>query len=278
MIAIHEFLDSHYGEHGDDELKSRISAGANLEEKGLELEETPLLVATRRRRLSAIKILVEAGANIESSNKWGKTSYMHAVRRSFSEVADYLRDAGCVTELAPADQFAVLVVGGQLDEAEEFLQRNPEVIQTGNAEEDRLLADVAGRFEIAPVKFLVTAGASLISTALDDGTPLHQAAWFGQPENARVLLDAGAPVDIFDACHGMSPLGWAVHGAQYAGEAEERKQAYTNLVKLLIERGSGLNYPEEARFEKIRQSYQKTLLSFAPPWIKPILIEAFKSD
>ena len=42
MIAIHEFLDSHYGEHGDDELRRRISAGANLEEKGLELEETPL--------------------------------------------------------------------------------------------------------------------------------------------------------------------------------------------------------------------------------------------
>ena len=42
--------------------------------------------------------------------------------------------------------------------------------------------------------------------------PLHQAAWFGQPDNARLLIEAGAPLDVFDSVHESSPLGWAAHG------------------------------------------------------------------
>lgn len=58
--------------------------------------------------------------------------------------------------------------------------------------EDRLFADVAGRDDSASVALLIHAGADLTSPGLDDGTPLHQAAWFGQPANTRLLIDAGA--------------------------------------------------------------------------------------
>jgi hypothetical protein len=51
---------------------------------------------------------------------------------------------------------------------------------------------------------------------------LRQAAWFGQPDNARRLIDAGAPLDVLDATHEGSPIGWAVHGSRYSGGAEKR--------------------------------------------------------
>ena len=39
-------------------------------------------------------------------------------------------------------------------------------------------------------------------------TPLHRAAAFGNEEDIRLLLDAGAKVDVRDA-HGDTPLSWA---------------------------------------------------------------------
>ena len=92
---------------------------------------------------------------------------------------------------------------------------------------------------------MISAGADLEAQGLDCGTPLHQAAWFGQPDNARLLIDAGAPLDIFDATHESSPIGWAVHGSRYSGGAEERQDAYVALVRMLLAAGSSLHYPGE---------------------------------
>ena len=142
----------------------------------------------------------------------GKTAYAHAARRGFSELTTLLAERGADTALAPADRLAVAVVGGRLDEAGRLLEAHPGCARTGNPEEDRLLADVAGRAGTAPLALLIAAGADLTATGLDEGTPLHQAAWFGQPDNARLLprllLEAGAPRyrPVFDACHAGAGL------------------------------------------------------------------------
>ena len=269
-MNIHEFLDCNFGENGDEELLNRVTAGEDLESRFGELDETPLLVATRRRRLSAVKILVQQGADINAVNKFGKSSYAHAARRLFDEVAEYLAENEADTTLTQADKFAVAVVKGQLDEARAILESDPGVAKTGNPEEDRLLADVAGRNESEPVKMLIKAGADLMATALDDGTALHQAAWFGQPENARLLVDAGAPLNHFENTHTMSPLGWAVHGAKYSGGAAEREEVYSELVSLLLEAGSSLRYPDELKNAN-SQGYFETLLKFATPKIALLL-------
>ena len=103
---------------------------------------------------------------------------------------------------------------------------------------------------------------------LDGGTPLHQAAWFGQPQNARLLIDAGAPLDVFDPSHQYSPLGWAVHGSRYSGGADERLPEYIELVRMLLEAGSSLHYPNDPEGD----SYLKRLLEDAPFEIEKLLI------
>jgi ankyrin repeat protein len=161
----------------------------------------------------------------------------------------------------------VAVVEGRLDTARKHLRQRPEVARTGNPEEDRLLADVAGRNDAAPVELLIGAGADLTAPALDDGTPLHQAAWFGQPANARLLIDAGAPLDVFDAVHGSSPLGWAVHGSRYSGGAEGCQDRYVALVEMLLAAGSSLEYPGESG----NDSYLERLLRDATPRVRVVL-------
>ena len=269
--SLHEFLDNAYGRDGDAELARRLEAGADLTARAGAAAETPLHLAARRRRAAgAVRRLLDHGADIDARTAGGKTAYAHAARRGFSELASLLAERGADTTLAPADRLAVAIVGGRLDEARRLLEAHPGCARTGDPEEDRLLADVSGRNGTAPVVLLIAARADLTATGLDEGTPLHQAAWFGQPDNARLLLEAGAPLDVFDACHDSSPLGWAVHGARYSGGARDRSDAYVEVVRLLLEAGAGLHYPGRPDDD----AYLNRLMADATPEVLPLLEDA----
>ena len=244
-MKLHVLLDTAYGPDGDTRLGRILEAGVDLEERAGPLGEAPLHVATRRRRLSAVEILLAHGAEIDACTVGVKTAYAHAARRGFDEVAELLEARGADTSLVPPDRFAAAVLNGRIDEARDLLASHPDAARTGNPEEDRVLADAAGRPDPEPVRLLLAAGADLTAPGLDDGTPLHQAAWFGQPHNAQLLLEAGAPLDIFDGVHNSSPLGWAVHGSRYSGDAEAREKAYEELVRMLLHAGSSLRYPDD---------------------------------
>ncbi|QQS47248.1 MAG: ankyrin repeat domain-containing protein [Acidobacteriota bacterium] len=264
-MNLHEFLDWSY--EGDEVLSRELLAGADPNGRDGPLLETPLHVATRRRRLSAVKILLDHGADIDARTVGGQTAYAHAIRRKFDEVAAFLQAKGADTSLTDADKLAVAIVNGRYDEAEAILASHSGAARTGIPEEDRLLADVAGREDRRGVEMLISAGADLTATGLDAGTPLHQAAWFGQPQNARLLIDAGAPLEVFDSCHMSSPLGWAVHGSRYSGDADKRQDAYVELVRMLLEAGSGLHYPDG------RDGYLQRLIEDATPAVRQVFAE-----
>ncbi|MDE2980697.1 MAG: ankyrin repeat domain-containing protein [Gemmatimonadota bacterium] len=266
-MTLHDFLDCHYGADGDAVLRRMLDEGADPNGRDEPHRETPLHTATRRRRASAVDVLLAHGADIDAPTAGGKTAYAHAVRRGFDDVAALLVQRGADTELNHADRFAVAVVNGRLDEAGAILAAHSGVARTGNPEEDRLLADVAGRNDPGPVAFLIEAGADLTASGLDSGTPLHQAAWFGQPANARLLIDAGAPLDIFEDVHDSSPLHWAVHGSRFSGGAHERQDAYVELVKTLLAAGSSLHYPDDPGGD----AYRKRLLEDATPRVRTVL-------
>src|SRR5262245_38123800 len=118
------------------------------------LSETPLHVATMRRRAEAVEILLDHGSDIDARTAGGKTAYAHAVRRGFDDIVTVLLARGAATSLNEADRLAVAIVQGRLDEARAILAASPGTARTGNPEEDRLLADVAGRPDARPVQML----------------------------------------------------------------------------------------------------------------------------
>lgn len=266
-MTLHEILDFHSGPEGEEELRAMLAAGADPNQPDGAHAETPLHVATRRYRPGAVTILLDAGALLDAKTAGGKTAYAHAVRRGFTELTDIFNQRGADTGLGDADRFAVALVSGRLDEAREMLAANPGLARTGNPEEDRLLADVAGRNPTEPVELLIGAGADLAATAVDDGTALHQTAWFGQPQNARLLIDAGAPLEVFDTTHESSPLGWAVHGSRYSGGADERQDVYVELAAMLLDAGSKLHYPHDPDGD----AYRTRLLDDASPRVREVL-------
>ena len=266
-MTLHELLDFNYDSNSDDLLHQKLDDGADPNRREGPHSETPLHVATRRFRPVAIELLLNHGAEIDAKTKGGKTSYAHAGRRGFKEIAEQLRVGGASTEMNEADRLAVAIVSGRLHEAESILASNPDLARTGNPEEDRLLADVAGRNDTGPVELLIRAGADMTAIGLDSGTPLHQAAWCGQPGNARLLIDAGAPLDVFEETHNSSPIGWAVHGSRYSGGAEGRQDAYVELVRMLRAAGSSLRYPDGSG----EDSYLERLLKDATPRVRDVL-------
>jgi len=264
--SLYELLDTGYGPDSDDKLRDFCDKHAGTEEPLGPSRETALHVATRRYRTSAVAILIEHGAHLDARTPHGKTAYQHAVRRGFAEPAEVLAQAGANTSLTPADELAVALVHGRFDDAKKLLDQAPQLAHTNNPEEDRLLADLAGRNETAPVALLIEAGAPLDVPGLDDGTPLHQAAWFGQPANARLLIAPGAPLEIFDGTHASSPIGWAVHGSRYSGGAKEREAAYAEVTQLLADAGAQLTYPGDNT-----ETYRMRLENDAAPLVRRIL-------
>lgn len=262
--SIHQILDWDFGPDAPDRIRSLVREGADI--NALSGGEAPIHVAARRRRLDATELLIELGADIDARTSGGKTAFAHAIRRGFNEVAGFLEETGADTSLSNADLLAVAVGKGMLREASEIILDDPDCVKTGNPEDDRLLADIAGRSDREAVKFLVDCGADLTARGLDDGTPLHQAAWFGQPANAALLIDAGAPLDIFDSCHNSSPLHWAVHGSRYSGHAAFRQSTYVALVEMLLDAGSSLHYPEDDS-----DSYLKRMFADATEPVKKAL-------
>ena len=271
-MDLHQLLE-HGPQSGDlsKELRTRLAAGADLEARAGASHETPLHVATRRHRTEAVELLLEAGCELDGVTAGGKTAFAHALRRGFDELAGILRGAGACTDLDPADNLAVALTHGHLAEARALLTEDPGLARTGNPEEDRLLADLTGRAATEPVALLLEHGADLAAPGLDLGTPLHQAAWFGQPANARLLLDAGAPLEVFEAFHGSSPLGWAVHGSRFSGGAAERASAYEEVTALLLAAGARLAYPDEQPGPDA--AYARRLLEDAAPGVRVLLEE-----
>ena len=83
---------------------------------------------------------------------------------------------------------------------------------------------VAGAGTPAGVRALAAAGGDL--DALFDGhTLLHHAAWIGDVELVRTLVECGANTEVADAEHGMTPLGWAEYGRAEATAAVLREAA-----------------------------------------------------
>lgn len=163
--------------------------------------------------------------------------------------------------MASAREVIAAVEAGDADRVAELVAAEPELASSRNDEGvsalmlaryrsdratlDALLAadpeldvhESAALGYLDRLRALIENPASLSARSADGYTPLHFAAFFAKPEAARILLEAGAPVDaVADNSSRVQPLHSAAAGRQ------------VDICRLLIASGADVNASQQGGF------------------------------
>lgn len=185
---------------------------------------TPLHLAVSYGRTENARRLLEAGAAFDARTRRGTTPLAMAVLHGHPEVADVLRPLGILPRT-----LWVAAGAGELTLVQSFVHPDGSVAEGAGAhredpqeygmprrplsgEPEALLAEAlqyaCANGRSAVVEYLLDAGAD-IDGVFHVGTPLHHAAYCGQLQMVRHLVQRGA--DVYardDEWHG-TPASWA---------------------------------------------------------------------
>ncbi|HEY7187941.1 MAG TPA: ankyrin repeat domain-containing protein [Vicinamibacterales bacterium] len=190
-------------QQGDLELVQRlIRAGANVKAKN-DYGSTPMSEAAVLARAPILDALLKAGADVESPNADGQTALMVVARTSQVDAAKLLIARG-------ANVNAVEKWRGQTALMWAVAQHQPTMVKELIAHG----ADVNARSTINNWQRQVTAEPRAIYRPAGGLTPLLYAAREGCAECARLLVDAGADINLGDP-ENISPLLMAIMNGRF---------------------------------------------------------------
>lgn len=173
-----------------DDVKALVKAGANVNVRQGTFKGTPLQYAATQGHAEVVKFLIESQATLDAADTFGRTPLMWAADKGHTDVVRLLVNHG-------ADQKAKTNTGWT---ALRY------ALQSGNADVVNLLK-----------------GQVKIDDLDNDGfSDLHRAASGGQADRVRLLLDAGADVNVRQGTFKGTPL-------QYAAS-----EGHAEVVKLLL--------------------------------------------
>jgi ankyrin repeat protein len=179
---------------------------------------TPSSVAEFTRRSAP---LTAAGARTVVAHNHGFPSWA-ALRRHVAG----LRSSG-----EPFARAFQLVRAHDVDGLGALLDRFPELVSARGTNGNDLLALASATCDERLVALLLSRGADVARGNAHGWTALHQAAYSNLPHMARVLLDAGAPVDVSARGDGGTPLAAALFwgNVEVAGVLADRGVVPRNL-------------------------------------------------
>jgi hypothetical protein len=106
----------------------------------------------------------------------------------------------------------------------------------------RQIAHAARNNNTIAARLMLAAGLPIDARGQHNATPLHWAAWHGNAELVRLLLQRHPPLENNDNDFGATPLGWAIHGSENGWYRQNGDYAAT--VGALL--AAGAKPPEKA--------------------------------
>src|SRR5262249_47822209 len=108
-------------------------------------------------------------------------------------------------------------------------------------EDRRQVAHAARNNETSVVRLLLESGLPVDGTSQHQATALHWAGFHGNTEMTNLLLRYRPALELIDADHNGTPLGWAIHGSEHGWDRAAGD--YAGTVEALL--NAGAKVPEE---------------------------------
>jgi ankyrin repeat protein len=198
-------------------VKLLLEAGANMESKNT-YDQTPLYLAALHGREAVVRLLLEAGANMESKNTYERTPLYHAALNGHEVVVKLLLEAGANLESKDINQHTPLILAAKRgrEAAVKLLLQAGTNLESKDILDQTALSHAAWSGHTAVIRLLLKAGANPESKDVDDRTPLFLAAERGHEAAVKLLLQAGANLESKDSIFHQTPLSraaWSGHEA-----------------------------------------------------------------
>ena len=198
----------------DDWLELLLQYGLNGEDRvtpGEQLKTLDYLLsqAVKRGLEERVGLLIDHGADVLAVDVYNRKSvYENALLEGHPQIASRLVDKGAkAVSLSIDDQFKSAYMVGDKETAEKLLSEDPELLKPGQL--NQAIRNKTG------VSLLIDLGSDPNQPDGPDGrVALHEAAWFGEMDIIKMLIDAGADTDIREKAHNASPIGFADHAGQ----------------------------------------------------------------
>ncbi len=169
---------------------------------------------------------------------FGITRTPHMIAHQFGHTAVF---EFLMQRSAPWLRLAQAAEIGDATRADEIVRNHPMLFARLSPLAARRIVGAALRSNTRAVELLVERGWPVDATLENKQTPLHYAAWHGNLLMVRTLLAHHAPVNVFEAEHGGSPLAWALHGSLNSWLRDQGD--YPGVVQALLSAGAEIPKP-----------------------------------
>ena len=195
---------------------------------------SPLHLASRRRHIDIVRMLIDRGADVSAQNKFGSTALHLASRDGDIELARILIDRGA--DMSAQDKFRSTALhlacrDGHLDLGRMLIDCRADMsAQDKHGSTALHLASKNGHVDI--VRMLIARGADVSARNRYGWTTLHSASENGNVDIGRMLIERGADVSAEDEYRST-----ALHLAS--------KNGHIALARMLIEHGADVSAQNE---------------------------------
>lgn len=212
-------------------VKMLLDAGANI--NAMTGDGSPLFLAAAAGDENISLLLLERGADIRLTDKWGGTALNAAMESGRSEaVIRLLIDKGANPN-SKSRMFTALFAAARSPDLTRLLLSKGANPNLKNDDGSTPLHAAAHNKNNEVGVLLLNAGADIGAVAKGYGTPLHVAAGSGNVIMAEFLLSKGADVNSLNCCgNNSTPLHEAV--------AKTNPNDFA-MIELLLERGANVN-------------------------------------
>jgi len=130
----------------------------------------------------------------------------------------------------------LMAPGSSLQSVCAIPRSHPDLVASLRPDEMRVIADKAADSNTAAVALMLDLGFDQRVAGHDHGDALHWAAFHGNTDMMRALLQRDPPIGVRDSRYSRTPLHWCHDGA-VEGWAKDRGGDYPTTIRLLVDAG-----------------------------------------